>query len=76
MLTKPDINWLEEEFLPKLAEKVKSDLSGKLDAINTKLDTFIGEIKARREEQVIHSDQHKTINDRLNTIEKHIRISP
>lgn len=38
MLTKADIDWLEDEFLPKLARKVKEDLRDTLDAISTKLD--------------------------------------
>ena len=54
MLTKADIDWLKSEFLRDLIEIVKKELGSKIDAMNTKLDTFIGEIKARREEQTLH----------------------
>lgn len=75
-LTYPDIQWLEDEFLPKLANKVKEELSGKLDDISKKLDSFVGDIKDKREVQELHAKQHSTINDRLDIVEKHIGISP
>ncbi len=75
-LTYPDIQWLEDEFLPKLARKVKEELSDKLDDISKKLDTFIGDIGDKREAQELHAKNHSDINNRLEIVEKHIGISP
>jgi len=55
MLTKGDIDWLKDSFLSDLTESVKNALSGKIDAMNMKLDTFVGEIIARREEDTLQS---------------------
>ncbi len=75
MLTKADIDWLKSEFLRDLIEIVKKELGSKIDAMNTKLDTFIDEIKARREEQTLHQGQHQRIEDRLSRVEKKIGFS-
>lgn len=75
-LTYADIEWLKSELIPALAKAVQDGLAKKLDNISTKLDRFVGDIEAKREEQQLHSGQHKTIDDRLDTIEKHVGISP
>ncbi len=74
-LTYPDIQWLEDEFLPKLARKVKEELADKLDDISRKLDTFVGDIKDKREAQELHASQHTKINDRLDKHDQHLHIS-
>lgn len=61
MLTKADIDWLKSEFLPDLAEAVEHRLKNKLDDIGTKLDKFVGDIKSKREEQILHQAQHDRI---------------
>jgi len=76
MLTKGDIDWLEDSFLPKLADKVKNDLKESLDSINTKLDAFIGDIKAKREEQALHTDSHERLDARIARLEKHTKLVP
>ena len=76
MLTKSDIDWLKGEFLLTLADTVKKDLSGKIDSMNTKLDTFIGEIKARREEQTLHDNQHEELDRRVARTEKSLHLQP
>lgn len=73
-LTYADITWLKSEFLPDLALAVQKGLEKKLNAIDTKLDTFVGEIKAKREEQTLHQGKHEEIEQRVSTIEKHINL--
>ena len=75
MLTKSDIDWLKSEFMPDLVTQVKKALSEKLDAIDTKLDKFVGEIQKRRDEQDIHAGDHRRITDRFHRIEEHLHIS-
>ncbi len=75
MLTKSDIDWLKDEFLPALAKAVKDDLKDKLDDIATKMDNFSGEVKAIREAQELHANDHSKINDRFDKIDKHLGVS-
>ena len=75
MLTKLDIDWLKSEFMPDLVIEVKKALSEKLDAIDTKLDKFVGEIEKRRTEQTLHAGDHSRITDRFDRIDKHFGIS-
>lgn len=72
LLTKPDIDWLINSM--KLIFATRDEVSKKFDDVSKKLDTFIGEIKTRREEQTLHANQHRTINDRLETIMQRIGI--
>lgn len=41
----------------------------------SRMDKLSGEIKATREEQVLHAEQHGKINDRLDKHDKHLGIS-
>lgn len=75
MLTKADIEWLKEEFLPSLAEAVEKRLQSKLDTIKTTLDKLAGDIKDKRVEQKLHAGQHEEINDRLDRLEKPAGLS-
>ncbi len=75
MLTKSDIDWLKDEFLRSLADEIESRMSKKLDSVSTKLDTFVGEIQKRRDEQDLHSGQHAAINDRFERVDKHLGIT-
>lgn len=75
MLTKADIDWLKDEFLPSLAEAVENRLKKKLDDINTKLDKFVGDIKDKREAQELHQGQHDEIDSRLDRLEKRTRAT-
>lgn len=75
MLTKSDIDWLKSEFMPDLVTEVKKALSEKLDAIDTKLDKFVGEIQKRRDEQDVHAGDHRRITDRFDRIDTHLHIS-
>ncbi len=74
-LTYPDIQWLEDEFLPKLARKVKEELADKLDDISKKLDAFVGDIKDKREAQGLHAADHTRMNDRLDKHDQQLGIS-
>jgi len=76
MLTKGDIDRLEDSFLPKLAKKVKNEIKEPLEAINTKLDTFVGEIQKSREEQELHTHTHDRLDTRVNRLEKHTKLIP
>jgi len=75
MFTKSDIDWLKDEYLRSLADEIESRIGKKLDAVITKLDTFVGEIQKRRDEDTVHSGDHSQINDRLETIEKQLNIA-
>ncbi len=74
ILTLPDINWLIDSM--KLIFPTKEEATKKLDDVNTKLDTFITEIKTRREEDTLHTKQHSDTEERLEVVEKHLRITP
>lgn len=74
MLTKADVDWLKSEFIPALADAVQKGLAKKLDNISTKLDKFVGDIQAKREEQTIHEGKHENLEERVITIEKHLHI--
>ena len=74
MLTKVDIDWLKSEFVPALADAVQKRLERKLNDINTKLDKFVGDIQAKREEQALHEGNHENLEGRVTTIEKHLHI--
>ena len=76
MLTKSDIDWLKDEYLRSLADEIESRIGKKLDAVSTKLDTFVGEIQKRRDEDTVHSGDHSRISDRLKTIEDRFGIAP
>ena len=41
----------------------------------SRMDKLSGEIKAMRDEHDLHAGQHRQINDRFDTIDKHIGIS-
>lgn len=74
MLTKADIDWFKSELVPTLADAVQKKLEKKLNDINTKLDTFVGDIRAKREEQTLHEGKHENLEERVATIEKHLHI--
>ena len=74
MLTKADIDWLKSEFIPALAGAVQKGLEKKLDDISTKLDKFVGDIQAKRQEQALHLGKHEDLEERVNKIEKHFHI--
>ena len=76
MLNKGDIDWLEDSFLPKLAEKVKHELKESLDSISTKLDTFVGEIQKYRETQELHTNTHDRLDTHVTRLEKHTKLLP
>ena len=74
MLTKADIDWLTSELVPTLADAVQKKLEKKLNDISTKLDKFVGDIQAKREEQALHQGKHEDIEERVTTIEKHLHL--
>jgi len=74
MLTKADIDWLKSELVPALADAVQKKIEKKLDDISMKLDKFVGDIQAKREEQTLHDGKHEDIEERMSTIEKHLHI--
>ena len=74
MLTKADIDGLKSELVPALADAVQKKIEKKLDEISTKLDKFVSDIQAKREEQVLHEGKHEDIEERVTKIEKHLRF--
>lgn len=74
MLTKTDIDWLKSEFVPTLVDAVQKKLEKKLNDISTKLDKFVGDIQAKREEQTLHQGKHENLEERVTTIEKHLHL--
>ncbi|MEK7544079.1 MAG: hypothetical protein AAB557_04375 [Patescibacteria group bacterium] len=65
----------EPELIRKITDNVKEALGEKIDKMYIKLDSFIGDIKARREEQDIHSLDHSRIHDRFERIDQHLGIT-
>ena len=74
VLSLADINWLIDYM--KLVFPTKEETTHKLDTVYTKLDSFITEIKTRREEDMLHTKQHNDIDERLEIVEKHLHITP
>lgn len=74
MLTKADIDWLKSELVPALADGVQKKLEKKLDSINTKLDKFVGDIQGNREEQTLLQGKHEDLEERVESIEKHLHL--
>ena len=70
MLTQKDLNEIEKLVDNKLDEKLKF-LPSK-DEFYERMDKLIGEVKAMRETQEIHSGSHSDISDRLEKLEKSI----
>lgn len=73
-LTKPDIDWLLDSM--KLVFPTKEEFDKKVDKVNGKLDTFIGEIKAYCEEQTLHQAQHDRVDRRLARVEEKLSLPP
>jgi len=44
--------------------------------MNTKLDAFIGDIKAKREEQELHTNSHDRLDARVTRLEKNAKLLP
>lgn len=74
LLTKPDIDWLIGSM--KLVFPTKEESTEKYDNVMKKLDTFIGEVKARREEQTLHAGDHDRIDRRVSRVEKKLNLPP
>lgn len=74
ILSKVDIDWLIESI--KIVFPTKDESIKKMNEINNKLDTFIGEIKARREEQILHDGSHQRVDKRLIRLENHAHLQP
>ncbi len=68
--TRDEVEKIVEE---KLDAKIK--LLPTKDEFFTRMDALSGEIKAVRQEQTIHADEHRKINDRFDRIDGHLHIS-
>lgn len=73
-LTLADIDWLIDSM--KLVFPTRVETVKKLDEVSTKLDTFVGEIKTKREEQTLHDDSHQRFDKRLTRLEKNAHLTP
>lgn len=71
-LTLADINWLLDSFERKFV--TKKEFKKYTNQVLEKLDTFIGDIKAKREEQTLHQESHQNLEERVSTIEKHLQL--
>ncbi len=69
-----ELHAVKDDWIRKITDEVTRSLGTKIDKMYVKLDSFIGEISARRTEQELHSGQHKKLNDRLGEIEKNLAI--
>lgn len=74
MLTGGDIKKLLEVFATKqdLKEglgKLREEFNFRFDAVMNKLDAVYGELKDFRQEQTVHSAQHRRIDERLEKLE-------
>ena len=64
----------EPELIRKISDKVTETLGAKIDKMYVKLDSFVGDIKARREEQAAHAMDHSRVHDRFDRIDRHLGI--
>jgi len=74
IFTLADINWLIDSM--KLVFPTRDETITKIDKIDTRLDTFIGEIKTKREEQTLHDGDHQRIDKRITRLEKNAHLVP
>lgn len=74
MLTKGDIDWLIDSMKRQFASK--DELQTLKSDIFEKLDKFLGDIKAKREEQTLHTGDHQRIDLRISRLEKHVKLMP
>jgi hypothetical protein len=72
IFTLADINWLIDSM--KLVFPTRDETITKLDEVNTKLDTFVGDIKGYREEQELNSAKLTNHDDRIGKVEKHLHL--
>ena len=72
VFTLADINWLIDSM--KLVFPTRDETVNKIDAMNIKLDKFIGDIQAKRVEQTLHLGKHEEIEERVSKIEKHLHF--
>lgn len=54
----------------KIIEETTKAMAKYKDEVMTKLDAFVGDIKAKREEQTLHQNQHDEIIETLEKYEK------
>lgn len=71
-LTKSDIDWLISSM--RLVFPTKEESTEKYDKVMEKLDKFVGDIKAKRETQELHSGQHDRVDTRLDRIDRHLNL--
>jgi len=83
MLTKRDIDWLKSELIPALSDRVKKDLSDRLDWISSMLDKQSGNLAAIQTELTFISapidgiDTDKSqIKKRIERMEKKLTLPP
>lgn len=82
MLSLQDLLKLQKMIAETIDEKLKQFYEDHIKYLPTKeehfkrMDTLSGEVKAMREAQELHSGDHSRLSDRLETVEKHLRIAP
>lgn len=69
-----ELDTVKPDWIREITDSVSKALGDKIDNMYVKLDSFIGEIKARREEDTLHTKQHSDIDDRLETVEKKLGL--
>lgn len=57
----------------KIIQETTQAMANYKDEVMTKLDKFIGEVKARREEQTLHQGQHDEIGETLESFDKRMK---
>jgi len=83
MLTKRDIDWLKDEFASAVADRVKKDLSDRLDWIATMLDKQAGNLQSIDTEITLirgsldKKDSNKELlAKRVRRVESHLHLPP
>lgn len=69
-----ELDAVKPDCVREITDSVTTALGDKIDKMYVKLDSFIGEIKTRREEDTLHTKQHDDITDRLKTVEKKLGL--
>ena len=82
-LTYSDIEWLKSELVPAMADRVKSDLSQRLDWIITMLDKQAGKLQSIETELTLirgaletNSTNLESLTKRVENLEKNVHITP
>lgn len=63
-----DVLYIKSEFKDEIKEVIKEELTGNINKLLTKADTIIAKLEKKEQEDLMHTQAHRRIN---NTLEEH-----